>query len=117
MDYRIRLSGRGRVEVAAYGTADAEHLVEKEILRAWPDARVEVLQISRPEGHARIAEEFTVRYRVYAVVQRPAVTATAAARDALRAARERFRNTRYRGTEWEPAREEGISAEEPQHGD
>lgn len=117
MRYRIHLSGHGHVEVAAYGTADAEHLVGKEILRAWPDARVEVLQISRPEGHARIAEEFTVRYRVYAVVQRSAATPTAAERDAFRAARERFRNTRYRGTEWEPARVEGKSAEEPQHGD
>lgn len=95
----VRARGRGRVEVPAYGVADAEHQVEKEILRAWPDARVEVLEIGRA-GASRIVEEFAVAYRVEAVVRVEADAPDEARREALRRLRAAFEGTRHRHVEW-----------------
>ena len=97
--HAVRAHGRGRVEVPAYGLADAEHQVEKELLRAWPGARVEVLEITRA-GEARIVEEFTVAYRVEATVQVEAPTPEEAWREALRRLREALGGTRFRRIEW-----------------
>ena len=38
----MAVRGAGRVELAAYGLADAEHQVEKELRALWPDAVVEL---------------------------------------------------------------------------
>src|SRR5690606_25145945 len=61
---RVRLSvplrGTGRVEVAAYGVADAEHLVQTELERLWPGARVRVPEVRRTGEEPRIVEEFEV---------------------------------------------------------
>lgn len=90
----LRLRGTGRARVAAYGVADAEHLVEKEIARAWPDARVLVTGVERGAGDARIVEEFTVSYRITATL--PADTSRAA----FQQARALLAGTRYERTEW-----------------
>lgn len=95
----VRATGRGRAEVPAYGVADAEHQVEKELLRAWPGARVEVLEISRA-GEARIVEEFSVAYRLEATVRLEASSAEEARREALRRLRAAFEGTRHRRIEW-----------------
>ena len=97
----MRLTGRGRVEVAAYGIADAEHLVEKEITRLCPDAEVEVLEVSRTGPTPRIAEELTVAYRVRATLTLAADSADAARRAALRRQQERFGGSRYQRTAWD----------------
>ena len=92
----VRLRGTGRVDVPAYGIADAEHLVEKELSRAWPDARVEILQVGRSEGEGRIVEGFAVSYRI-----RAEVVAGGPASEAFRIARAKLEGTRYGRTEWE----------------
>ncbi|MDP9349179.1 MAG: hypothetical protein M3P24_08570, partial [Gemmatimonadota bacterium] len=97
--WEVRARGRGRVEVPAYGVSDAEHQVEKEILRAWPESRVEVLEIARA-GEARIVEEFRVSYRVEATVRLEAPSREEGRREALRRLRGAFEGTRHRRIEW-----------------
>lgn len=106
--FTVRASGRGRVELPAYGLADAEHQVEKELLRAWPEARVEVTDVGRSEGAGRIVEEFVVAYRVDTTVHPEADTAEQARREALRRLRAAFEGGRHRRIEW--IRVECVSA-------
>lgn len=99
-EHSVRAQGRGRAELPAYGVADAEHQVEKEILRAWPEARVEVTDIARAEGAGRIVEEFLVTYRVDAMVRVEADSLDEARREATRRLRAAFDGTRYRRIQW-----------------
>ncbi len=99
--YRFRLRGRGVAELAAYGVADAEHRVEKELAAAWPDARVRVERLRRDDEVPRIVESFTVEYAVEAEVGAEAASELDARRAAFRAARERFAGTRFRQLRWE----------------
>jgi hypothetical protein len=89
----IALRGTGRVEVAAYGLADAEHQVEKELRALWPAGKVEVLDISRAGGSGRIVEEFTVRFRIRG--RQPVEGGPEAAVEAVRSVRARFTGTRF----------------------
>jgi hypothetical protein len=98
----VAVKGTGRVSLAAYGIADAEHQVEKELRRLWPDARVDVLDVSRMDERARIVEEFTVRYRVRGSVEVEAETEEEVRRAGFRAVRERFASSRYAGIVLEP---------------
>jgi hypothetical protein len=97
----VSLRGAGRVALPAYGLADAEHQVEKEIRAAWPAAAVEVLDVGRVEGAGRIVEEFAVRYRVRGTVAVAAEGTDEARRAALRVLRDRFTGTRYERIAWE----------------
>lgn len=101
MRHAVPLRGTGRVELPAYGLADAEHQVEKEIRALWPDAAVDVLDVARAAEAARIVEEFRVRYRVRGVVPVEADTAADARKAALRVLRERFAGSRYQRVAWE----------------
>ena len=96
----MALKGGARVELAAYGLADAEHQVEKEVRAAWPEAAVSVLDVSRV-GVGRIVEEFAVRYRVRGTVTVRADTPAEARRAALRFLRDRFAGTRHARIEWD----------------
>jgi Lon protease-like protein len=89
---RVTVHGTGRVILPAYGLADAEHQVEKELEEAWPGCRAEVLDVARTDDRPRIVEEFAVRYRV---------RGTVAQKDGLRSLRERFSGTRYSGVSWD----------------
>jgi hypothetical protein len=100
VEREVPLRGRGRVRVAGYGIQDAEHLVEKEIGRAWPEARVEIVEIRRGEG-GRIVEEFEVSYRILATVAVPSADRDRAPSLAYRHARARLAGTRYERTAWE----------------
>lgn len=102
MEYRVALKGSGRAELAAYGMADAEHQVEKEIRRTWPEAVVEVLDVART-GTGHIVEEFAVRYRLAGLLQVSADDPAAARTTALRDLRSRFAGTRHSHIEWDPA--------------
>lgn len=97
----IRAYGSGRVELAAYGVADAEHQIEKEITRAWPEARVQVTEVGRTAHSGRIVEEFAVGYRVQGTVEVAASSPNEARKQALRELRERFAPTRFARLEWE----------------
>lgn len=105
MPYRVHLKGRGRAEVTAYGLADAEHLVEKEWSRIWPEARAGVREVARSGGGA-IAGEFSVGFVVEVPLEVEASSADGARREAFREARGRVDGTRYRFTEWEAAKVE-----------
>lgn len=95
MRHTIAVRGAGRVELAAYGLADAEHQVEKELRALWPDAAVDVLDVARGDERSRIVEEFRVRYRVRGTVPVEAETAEDARKSALRLLRERFAGSRF----------------------
>jgi hypothetical protein len=96
----VAVRGRGRVQVAAYGVADAEHLVEKELTRLWPGARVRIERISRAGG-SRIVEEFEVSYLLEGEQQVVAATPAGAPAAAFRHLRSLLSGSRYRKTEWE----------------
>jgi hypothetical protein len=98
----VALKGSGRVELAAYGVADAEHQVEKEVRAAWPEARVEVLEVSRAGAQGRIVEEFAVRYQVRGTVTVEVEDAKEARRTALREVRGRLAGTRHARIAWDP---------------
>ena len=101
MEHRVELKGGARVELAAYGVADAEHQVEKEVRAAWPSARVDVLDVSRLGEPGRIVEEFAVRFRVRGTVSVDAESPAEARKAALRQVRERFAGTRHARIEWD----------------
>jgi hypothetical protein len=91
----VAIRGSGTAELAAYGLADAEHRVEKELRALWPAARVEVIDVSRRGPPGRIVEEFLVRYRVSGTEAVIAGDAAESSRLALRVARERFAGSRF----------------------
>jgi hypothetical protein len=98
--YTVRAEGRGRAELPAYGLADAEHQVEKEVVRALPGARVEVAEVQRTEEAGRIVEEFRVGYRVLVSVAVDADSVDGARREALRELRAALEGTRHRRIQW-----------------
>ena len=95
------MKGGGRVELAAYGVADAEHQVEKELRAAWPQARVDVLEVARTSQEPRIVEEFAVRYRVRGAVAVEVEREEDARRAALRLLNERLASTRFARIAWD----------------
>lgn len=101
MRHEVAVKGGGRVELAAYGVADAEHQVEKELRAAWPGARVTVVEVARTAPGERIVEEFAVRYRVSGTVAVDVESPDEARRAALRTLRERFDGTRYARIVWD----------------
>lgn len=100
MEYSVRVRGAGEVRVAAYGMADAEHLVQKELGRIWPSARVEVTDITRTDPAPRLVEEFLVRYWVEGVVMATADSLEEAPRAAFRLATGFLAGSRYQRVEW-----------------
>lgn len=101
-EHRVTLAGGARVRLAAYGLADAERQVEKEVRAAWPEAEVDVVEVARTEGAGRIVEEFAVRYRLKGSVTVEAADAAEARRSALRMLHERFEGTRHARIAWDP---------------
>jgi hypothetical protein len=99
--HTVAVRGAGRVELAAYGLADAEHQVDKELRALLPDAAVDVLDVARTDDRSRIVEEFRVRYRVRAAVPADADSADDARKAALRQLRERFAGSRFERIAWE----------------
>ena len=98
----MAVRGSGRVELPAYGLADAEHQVEKELRALWPDAAaVDVTDVARMDEASRIVEEFRVRYRVRGTVPVTADTEADARKAALRMMRDRFIGSRFERITWE----------------
>src|SRR5690606_27968125 len=102
MRFTVRVRGRGRVRIAAYGVADAEHLVEKELRRLWPEARARIEEIARAEAAGpRIVEEFDVSYRLEGLHEVAAPNPEDAPAAAFRHLRGLLASSRYRKTEWD----------------
>jgi hypothetical protein len=99
----VAVKGSARVELAAYGVADAEHQVEKELRALWPGARIVVLEVARSDPQPRIVEEFAVRYTIRGTVPVAAESDAEARRAAFRHLRERFAGTRHERIVWEAA--------------
>lgn len=98
----MAVRGVGRVELPAYGLADAEHQVEKELRALWTDAAaVDVTDVARMDEASRIVEEFRVRYRVRGTVPVTADTEVDARKAALRMMRDRFIGSRFERITWE----------------
>ena len=98
----MAVRGSGRVELPAYGLADAEHQVEKELRALWPDAgAVDVLEVARVDEASRIVEEFRIRYRVRGLVPAVADSEADARKSALRTMRDRFLRSRFAHITWE----------------
>lgn len=95
------MRGDGRISIAAYGSADAELRVEKEITTLWPEAVVSILRIGRAADSAgRIVEDFEVTYRIDASVDVGDASAKAAPGVAFRSARAHFAGTPYNRMEF-----------------
>jgi hypothetical protein len=103
MRREVAVRGSARVELAAYGIADAEHQVERELRELWPEAAIELLELARTLPAPRIVEEFAVRYRIRGSVMVDADTEADARRAAFRALRERFAGSRHERIAWEAA--------------
>jgi hypothetical protein len=102
LEHAVAVRGAGHVELPAYGLADAEHQVEKELRALWPDAAaVDVTDVARTDEASRIVEEFRVRYRVRGVVPVTADTEADASKAALRTMRDRFIGSRFERITWE----------------
>jgi hypothetical protein len=101
VEHAVAVRGTGRVELPAYGLADAEHQVEKELRALWPDAAVEVTDVGRTDPAARIVEEFRVSYRVRGALHASGDTEAEARKAALRALRDRFARSRFERITWE----------------
>lgn len=99
----VQLLGSGRVELAAYGPADAEHRAETDWDRLWPGTAFHVTGVSRAESEPRIVEHFVVTYRVRVGVAVDASDSAAALRAAYRLARERVGGSRFQQIQWSPA--------------
>lgn len=98
----MAVRGSGYVELAAYGLADAEHQVEKELRALWPEAAaVDVTDVARMDEASRIVEEFRVRYRVRGVVLVVAEKEEDARKAALRMMRDHFIRSRFERITWE----------------
>jgi hypothetical protein len=95
----VPIRGRGAVRLPAFGLADAEHRVEKELRALLPGARVTVTSILRVEPEPRIVEEFSAEYLLELAVPVPADAEDPRA-EAFRTARTPLHGTRYAATEW-----------------
>lgn len=100
----MRLRGTGRVEVPAYGIADAEAQVEKELRRVLPGVRIEIPDVARLDAGERIVETFLVAYRVHVETKQEALNEAGALRQALHATRGATAGTRFHRITWETAR-------------
>jgi hypothetical protein len=98
--FAVEVAGSGRVELPAYGIADAEHRVEKELGALWPSALVSVVEVAGA-GTGRIVDEYAVRYRVRGRREVAAGSEEEARRTALRELRASFEASRFRRVAWE----------------
>jgi hypothetical protein len=97
----VEVMGSGRVLLPAYGLADAERQVEKELQVLWPEARVRVSEVARASATAAIVEEFAVSYHLRGTVRADSEDAAESRRQALRELRARFEASRFSRVRWE----------------
>ncbi len=102
--FDVVIHGTGKAQVAAYGVADAEATVEKEIRNLLPGAAIRISEVRRGDPHPRIVEAFEVSY---AVSLRMEIAGErdedAARRQAFRTGRTALEGSRFGRTIWERA--------------
>ncbi len=92
------------MELPAFGLADAEHRVEKEVAAICPGCAARVVEVGRSDvGGGRIVEEFMAAYRLHCTVALDADSGADARTRALRDLRARFTGTRFERVSWEVA--------------
>ncbi|CAN5725439.1 hypothetical protein BH23GEM8_BH23GEM8_22180 [soil metagenome] len=102
--FEVEIEGRGTVVLPAFGLADAEHRVEKEIVKRLPEARVSIHSVERPPDSSRIVEELSVTYSLRLRLPVEAADDAEAVPTAFRAVRDALIGTRYERTRWEQVR-------------
>lgn len=100
MRFLARVSGEGTAEIPAYGSADAEARLEKELSRALPSAVLRILTLRRVDPDPRIVEAFAVDYRLTADVWVEEEDLESARRAAFVAARRALEGTRFARIAW-----------------
>jgi len=103
LTFEVTLHGTGSAEIAAYGIADAEATVEKEIRSLLPGVTVRIHEVRRAMPHPRIVETFEVSYAVRYRLSVEEPGEDAARRAAFRAGRRSLEGSRFRKTVWERA--------------
>jgi hypothetical protein len=100
--FQAVLVGGGEVEVEAFGLADAEATLEKELRTALPGAVIGIREIRRaePEEH-RIVETFSGRYALRLPLEILAPDGESARRQAFAAGRRALAGTRFERAVWE----------------
>jgi hypothetical protein len=101
LTFEVTLHGSGSVEIAAYGIADAEATVEKEIRTLLPGAAIRIHEVRRATPHPRIVETFDVRYSVRHRLNVEEPNEDSARRSAFRAGRGALEGSRFEKTVWE----------------
>lgn len=102
--FDVVIHGTGTVEVAAYGVADAEATVEKELRKLLPGAAVRISEVRRGDPHPRIVEAFEVSYSVRIEMEIVGErNEDAARRRAFMAGRAAVEGSRFGRTTWERA--------------
>lgn len=99
----LTIRGGGVAEIAAYGIADAEARIEKELKSLLPGAVVRIAEVKRVDGGERIVNDFVVRYSVQVTLPlEPDEGLLADAwRRAFSAARQALAGSRFSMIEWE----------------
>lgn len=97
---RVRVHGRGAVEIPGYGLADAEHRLEKELKTILSGGIVQVQQIRRTDPEPRIVESYLISFSVVIELEVEPVEEGKVERAAYGAARERVRSSRFERVEW-----------------
>jgi len=100
MKQRMRVQGRGRMEVVAHGVADAEHRAEVGVGRLWPEARITVQGVDRLGGDDRLVSEYAVRYGLTGELICTGESPEALTREAFRQARRKLDGSAFRTVEW-----------------
>jgi hypothetical protein len=101
--YSATLHGTGFVEIPAYGVADAEARLEKELHRAAPNATIRIDEIRRPEDTTRIVETFAITFRLVLTIEIDVDDPRSAERAAFASGRAVLRGTRFERVAWDRA--------------
>ncbi|MDR0787487.1 MAG: hypothetical protein LBG44_06430 [Gemmatimonadota bacterium] len=101
--FEVTLVGTGSVEIAAFGIADAEASVEKEIRALLPGAAIRVHEVRRALPAPRIVETFEVSYSLRHRLSLEEPSEEVARRTAFRMGRVALEGSRFGRTVWESA--------------
>ncbi len=103
MRYHALLVGSGVASIEAFGSADAEARLEKEVARALPGASLLIRALRRTEETPRIVEGFDAEYLLRVRIDMEGNDEEGARRAAFASARQALSGTRFARVAWERA--------------
>lgn len=103
MRFRARLTGYGEAAIEAFGSADAEARLEKELARALPGSTLVIRALRRPEDEPRIVETFVAEYLLRSDLEVEGTNEESARRAAFSAARRALSGSRFQRVAWDRA--------------